>query len=434
MDKQSKSNGELAYVKPNSFSFILRCCCCFRFRFRFLFDSRFRFAFLFALVSTRARRQTCELTSYKLTLNIPLYNSLYVSLSLSLWAPMSNQKDGRLKCQNVQTSSLDQADLTNSIINPRAQRSTWLDSDPFGYEQYDSNELDDSTDLESNSDLNNSAARDKRHTEPVCPSIDCKADQQIRFNDDCCTYCKDFDFCARAKLERLCHKEAHCSTNNASLELASGSQSINAALDCKCKHGFRGDGRSCSDIDECLEPDLNLCDPRSTNCVNTAGGFECKCKPGFKPTQPARLSDSHRGAQTKCIDVDECTEPKLNKCHKEADCINLPGSFKCRCRLGFLGNGYECFKWVQPTSSTSAAYIHRHSNGDRDSQSKHSINDINSDEDSSDSDSSELDETFSSHEDPTLAKLSDSKWEPLSFDWSSISQQVSLQTQEIVVN
>ena len=38
------------------------------------------------------------------------------------------------------------------------------------------------------------------------------------------------------------------------------------------------------------------------------------------------------------LDIDECTEG-VSGCNDYADCINLPGSYKCTCKEGFSGDG-----------------------------------------------------------------------------------------------
>lgn len=43
------------------------------------------------------------------------------------------------------------------------------------------------------------------------------------------------------------------------------------------------------------------------------------------------------------VDVDECKK-SLDKCHSDADCTNNVGSYICRCKDGYLGNGFTCFK------------------------------------------------------------------------------------------
>ena len=44
-------------------------------------------------------------------------------------------------------------------------------------------------------------------------------------------------------------------------------------------------------------------------------------------------------------DVDECTIPEASNCHQDANCINTRGSYVCRCKEGFLGDG----KWCEGT-------------------------------------------------------------------------------------
>ena len=42
------------------------------------------------------------------------------------------------------------------------------------------------------------------------------------------------------------------------------------------------------------------------------------------------------------IDIDECSSSDESKCSKNATCINNHGSYKCRCRKGFDGDGFNC--------------------------------------------------------------------------------------------
>lgn len=47
---------------------------------------------------------------------------------------------------------------------------------------------------------------------------------------------------------------------------------------CECDSGFKGDGYSCSDIDECSN-DPSLCE--NGQCLNYPGSFRCECEMGF---------------------------------------------------------------------------------------------------------------------------------------------------------
>ena len=41
------------------------------------------------------------------------------------------------------------------------------------------------------------------------------------------------------------------------------------------------------------------------------------------------------------LDIDEC-ETDADNCDINADCTNTIGSYTCKCRLGYLGNGESC--------------------------------------------------------------------------------------------
>ncbi|XP_071657628.1 EGF-containing fibulin-like extracellular matrix protein 2 isoform X1 [Patagioenas fasciata] len=73
----------------------------------------------------------------------------------------------------------------------------------------------------------------------------------------------------------------------------------------------------CQDVDECGGPGPSPCRP-SQDCVNTPGGFQCRCPPGY------------RLRRTECVDEDEC---RFRWC--QHGCANSPGAFSCRCHAGF---------------------------------------------------------------------------------------------------
>ncbi|XP_049319660.1 nidogen-2 isoform X5 [Astyanax mexicanus] len=100
-----------------------------------------------------------------------------------------------------------------------------------------------------------------------------------------------------------------------------------SSFSCQCATGYTGDGRSCYDVDECVEG-LSVCGSQS-ECVNLPGSHTCRCLSGYEFEQDGRT----------CRDVDEC----LNQpCHHHASCYNVPGSFHCRCQPGFQGDGFHC--------------------------------------------------------------------------------------------
>ncbi|XP_061400318.1 cubilin homolog [Musca vetustissima] len=151
---------------------------------------------------------------------------------------------------------------------------------------------------------------------------------------------------------------------------------------CECPDGWKG--KTCEeDVDECyLLAGTDLGCQNNAICTNTPGSYRCQCTKGFSGTH-CRLHNTQcqqyqseelcghgscvpannpQGYNCICdqgwtknttlginataalvcdVDVDECEESK-NPCH--AECINLPGSFKCGpCPAGYTGNGMNCY-------------------------------------------------------------------------------------------
>lgn len=112
------------------------------------------------------------------------------------------------------------------------------------------------------------------------------------------------------------------------------------------------------DIDECVTG-KNLC-PYNRQCVNTFGSYYCKCQEGYDLKYvngkydcvgkvymiikgSHLLTSSPRGTNRllPIPDLDECAAGTY-KCSHHAVCVNTQGSYRCRCKSGFRGNGFEC--------------------------------------------------------------------------------------------
>ena len=81
-----------------------------------------------------------------------------------------------------------------------------------------------------------------------------------------------------------------------------------------------------ADVDECTSGG-HSCHKHAV-CRNTVGSYECKCREGYE------------GDGEKCVDSNECE--RSNECSAHAKCVNTVGSYKCVCKAGFQGDGKTC--------------------------------------------------------------------------------------------
>lgn len=42
------------------------------------------------------------------------------------------------------------------------------------------------------------------------------------------------------------------------------------------------------------------------------------------------------------LDINECDNDDLNRCHEDAECTDKIGSYECKCKTGFTGDGMIC--------------------------------------------------------------------------------------------
>ncbi|KAH9607696.1 hypothetical protein KSS87_010959 [Heliosperma pusillum] len=82
-----------------------------------------------------------------------------------------------------------------------------------------------------------------------------------------------------------------------------------------------------------------ICQSNSICIDSDVGGYNCNCQPGYEGN-PYLFPG--------CTDVDECAAGSDSPC--SMNCINTPGSYRCICPEGFIGDGIKsgigCFKIV----------------------------------------------------------------------------------------
>ncbi|GAB5578343.1 low-density lipoprotein receptor-related protein 4 [Prionailurus iriomotensis] len=133
-------------------------------------------------------------------------------------------------------------------------------------------------------------------------------------------------------LQNPCYIGTHGCDTNAACRPGPGVQ-----FACECSIGFRGDGRTCSDIDECSEQP-SVCGSHAI-CNNHPGTFRCECVEGYQ--------FSEEGTCVAVVDqrpINYCTTG-LHDCDipQRAQCIYMGGSsYTCSCLPGFSGDGRAC--------------------------------------------------------------------------------------------
>ncbi|XP_078377353.1 uncharacterized protein LOC144660575 isoform X1 [Oculina patagonica] len=163
-----------------------------------------------------------------------------------------------------------------------------------------------------------------------------------------------------------CRNQTHNETRLSEVNATASTQEL-----CTCVGEYLNTGRTCEDIDECKWGMVH-CPSSAPVCQNLIGGYECKCDAidnsscdAVNPCDssnntcndmtciavgiehycvcPQGYTEDQNG--TACIDIDECINLQFyGSCDPNADCINLNGSYECKCRPGFFQSGDVCFE------------------------------------------------------------------------------------------
>lgn len=124
-----------------------------------------------------------------------------------------------------------------------------------------------------------------------------------------------------------------------------------------CPIGYTGNGRVCSDVDECQQNNGGCSTRPLVECINTPGSRRCgPCPPGYT------------GDGQTCVPVSICSTKINGGCHPLAKCVELTGasavSRLCICEYPYFGSGIgasgcEMMQTSQlgPNSSSSNATV-----------------------------------------------------------------------------
>ncbi len=91
--------------------------------------------------------------------------------------------------------------------------------------------------------------------------------------------------------------------------------------------------------DVCDDGNTKAGDGCSATCQVEAG-WDCDAQ--VRGSSSCTCSDGYKSDGKTCIDKDECGSDGGNNCSTNADCANTTGSFTCTCKKGYMGNGTTC--------------------------------------------------------------------------------------------
>ncbi|XP_055995396.1 fibrillin-1-like isoform X2 [Ostrea edulis] len=164
----------------------------------------------------------------------------------------------------------------------------------------------------------------------------------IQSNYDTSPYCQylqsHFNICENKTAvmeigcQFTCEKCKVCDDDECKCSKYSEGNYVDGRYVCKCNKGFRGDGFTCINVNECKEK-TDDCHKTRAICTDLTPFWKCHCKTGYS------------GDGKTCEDVNECTKkafPPNKACDKYATCINTIGSYYCTCKTGYSGDGFFC--------------------------------------------------------------------------------------------
>ncbi|XP_034647872.1 adhesion G protein-coupled receptor E3-like [Trachemys scripta elegans] len=174
-----------------------------------------------------------------------------------------------------------------------------------------------------------------------CTCLDGYQSHGNRFFNDTTEICDDINECLGPSPPD-CGRNAHC-TNRA------------GSYYCTCIDGYESSSgkanftnaseNTCQDIDEC-QRNATICEPHG-NCINMPGSYMCKCSGGFRKSQ--------KDTSKICTDIDECHKnPGI--CGPKATCINTYGSYWCECWAGYVPSNGNTTLCEVPSINSSAEF------------------------------------------------------------------------------
>ncbi|VDL81624.1 unnamed protein product [Nippostrongylus brasiliensis] len=170
------------------------------------------------------------------------------------------------------------------------------------------------------------------HYGQVSVQPQCRGNEQCGPNEECRFNAQGKMVC-QCKLFSQCERVNECDRNAICSNTYDG-------FKCQCKAGFIDlspdpyhlPGRKCQQIvNECADGTAD-CSPFA-DCVDLQQGYMCKCKMGYTDVSSRyQLQPGRKCSQAS----NQCSDRKLNSCDENADCVQLPDGYTCKCFAGYV--------------------------------------------------------------------------------------------------
>ncbi|VDM78062.1 unnamed protein product [Strongylus vulgaris] len=173
--------------------------------------------------------------------------------------------------------------------------------------------------------------------QPQCrTSEQCGPNEECRFNAKGEMVCQ----CKRGAVQQ---RDGQCKVVN---ECADGTADCSPYAECiDLQQGYM-----CKLVNECADGTAD-CSPYA-ECIDLQQGYMCKCKLGYTDVssrynlQPGRSTEAtSKSNLCSLINIsiayrisvaNQCSDPTLNSCDQNADCVQLPDSYTCKCFAGYV--------------------------------------------------------------------------------------------------
>lgn len=141
-----------------------------------------------------------------------------------------------------------------------------------------------------------------------------------------------------------CENVNECADGDDDCDANASCTDTSGSFVCECNNGFAGNGTTCepTDCDALTLTDGQIDCPDGAEVGDTCL-FACDRGYVLDGSDSRQCTDdgTWTGVEALCVNVNEC-QIGTNDCDEHATCVDTPGGFECRCSTGWTGDGTSC--------------------------------------------------------------------------------------------